>query len=296
MSLSLPLMIPLACAFLYVVAALMLKRASALGVGVWRIGFLANWVMFLFFLPWWLGQPGDSGHGWAEYWQPAVSGLLFLGGQMFIFLALQGGDVSVTTPVMGTKVLLVALLSHLLRAGEVPWQWWTGAFLSTSAVAFLHFGEPHGQRSRVGRTVLLAGMSAFSFSLCDVLLQKWVTGWGSGHYLPPMFLFNALYTFAFVPFFRAPLWSLNRRAWLWTGGGALLLAVNNVGIAVSIAVWRAATSVNILYSLRGLVSVMLVWLVGHWFNNAEQHLAPRVFRFRLVGAALMLAAIVLVLA
>ena len=45
------LIIPLACAVLYVVAALMLKRASALGVGVWRIGFLANWVMILFFLP-----------------------------------------------------------------------------------------------------------------------------------------------------------------------------------------------------------------------------------------------------
>ena len=294
LELSLPFFIPLACAFLYVVAALMLKRASALGVGVWRIGFLANWVMFLFFLPGWLGQSG-GGHVWTDYWQPAVSGLLFLGGQMFIFLALQSGDVSVTTPVMGVKVLLVALLSQLLRAGDVPWQWWTGAGLSTAAVALLHFGEPHGQRSRVGRTVLLAGMSALSVSMGDVLLQKWVVGWGSGRYLPPMFLFNALYTFAFVPFFRAPLWALDRRAWLWTGGGALLLAINNAGIALAIAVWRTATSVNILYSLRGLVSVGLVWAIGHWFSNDEQHLTPRVFRFRLIGAGLMLAAIVLVL-
>ena len=167
--------------------------------------------------------------------------------------------------------------------------------LLTSAVALMHLGEPHGQRSRVGRTVLLAGMSALSFSLGDVLLQKWVIGWGSGRYLPPMFLFNALYTFAFVPFFRAPLRALDRRAWLWTGGGALLLAVNNTGIALSIAVWRAATSVNILYSLRGLISVVLVWLIGHWFSNEERHLAPRVFRYRLLGAALMLGAIVLVL-
>ena len=156
-------------------------------------------------------------------------------------------------------------------------------------------GERRRQRSRVGRTVLLAGMSAVAFSLCDVLLQKWVVGWGSGRYLPPMFLFNALYTFAFVPFFRAPLWALDRRAWRWTAGGALLLAVNNVGIALSIAVWRAATSTTILYSFRGLVSVALVWAVGHWFGSEEQHLTPRVLRFRLVGAALMLAAIVLVL-
>ncbi len=292
---SLPLLIPLACAFTYVIAALMLKRASALGVGVWRIGFLSNWTMFLLFLPWWLGQSGDSGHAWTDYWQPAVSGLLFLGGQMFLFLALQGGDVSVTTPVMGTKVIMVALLSHLLRAGEVPWQWWTGAGLSTAAVALLHFGEPHAARARLGRTVLLAGLSALTFSLSDVVLQKWVGAWGSGHYLPAMFLFTALYSLAFVPFFRAPLSALNRSAWGWTVGGVVLLALNNAGIAFAIAVWRAATSVNILYSLRGLVSVALVWLIGHWFSSDEQQLTPRVFRFRLVGAALMLAAIVLVL-
>jgi drug/metabolite transporter (DMT)-like permease len=288
--------IPVACAFTYVVAALMLKRASALGVGPWRIGFLANWIMFLVFLPLGLLVPGSTGPAPGLPWQPAVSAVLFLGGQMFIVLALQKGDVSVTTPVMGTKVLLVALLSLLLRAGDVPWRWWAGAVLSTAAVALLHFGEPHATRTRVGRTVLLAGLSALSFSLGDVLLQKWVPAWGSGRYLMWMFLFNALYTFSFVPFFRAPLSALDATAWRWTAAGAVLLALNNAGIALAIAISRAAAAVNIAYSLRGLVSVGLVWAVGHWFHNEEQHLTPRVLRLRLVGAALMLGAIVLVLA
>lgn len=295
LKLSLPLLIPLVCAVLYVVAAMMLKRASALGVGVWRITFLANWAMGLVFLPWWLAQAGDSGHAWVDYWQPAVNALLFLSGQVFIFLALSVGDVSVTTPVMGTKVLMVALLSHVLQAGAVPWQWWTGAALSTVAVVLLHFGEPHGQRARVGRTVVLAGLSAVSFSLCDVVLQKWVGNWGAAHFLPPMFLFSALYSLGFVPLFRAPLRSMDRQAWAWAGGGALLLAVNNAGIALAIAVWREATSVNILFSVRGLVSVGLVWAIGHWFANEERHLASRVFRARLAGAACLLAAIILVL-
>lgn len=287
--------IPAACAFTYVVSALMLKRASTLGVGVWRIGFLANWVMFFVFLPLGLLAPGAPGPGWSALWQPALNAVFFLGGQMAIFIALQKGDVSVTTPVMGTKVLLVALLSLLLRAGEVPWSWWAGAVLSTSAVALLHFGEPHESRERVARAVFWAGLSALSFSLCDVLVQKWVPAWGSGRYLMWMFFFNALYTFAFVPFFRAPLSALDTAAWRWTAAGALLLALNNAGIALAIAVSRAAAAVNIIYSVRGLVSVGLVWAVGHWFHNQERHLAPRVFRFRLVGAGLMLAAIVLVL-
>ena len=295
MVLPLHLLVPLVCALLYVVAALMLKRASALGVGAWRIGFLANWAMFLLFLPWALLHPGTSEPAPTSYWQPAVSGLLFLGGQMFIFLALQKGDVSVTTPVMGTKVLLVALLSLLLHAGAVSLRWWLAAGLSTAAVGLLHFGEPHTGRARVGRTVLLAAMSALTFSLSDVLLQKWAAAWGSGRYLNLMFFATAVYTFAFVPFFRAPLTAMDRRAWAWTAGGAVLLAINNAGIGFAIAHWRSATTVNILYSLRGLFSVGLVWAVGHWFASEEQHLTPRVFRARLAGAALMLAAIVLVL-
>lgn len=247
----------------------MLKRANVLGVGAWRISFVANWMLFLVFLPWWLMQSGNHVYRWVDYWQPAINALLFLGGQVFIFLALEEGDVSVTTPVMGAKVLMVALLSHLLRAGAIPWQWWVGAVLSTAAIALLHWGENPLRRAQVGRTAILAGMSALAFSLCDVLLQKWVGSWGSGAYLPPMFLFSALYTFAFVPFFRAPLRAMNRQAWWWVAGGATILAVTNAGIALSIAVWRTATLVNIVYSVRGLVSVALVWTIGHWFASEE---------------------------
>lgn len=295
MNLTLGSVIPLVCAVLYVIAALMLKRASALGVGPWRIGFLANWVMFFVFLPWGLLQPGADGPMPSSFWQPALNGLLFLSGQTFIFLALQKGDVSVTTPVMGTKVLLVAMFTLLLHAGTVSGRWWVAAALSTSAVALLHFGEPQAGRTRVGRTVLLAGLSALSFSLCDVLLQKWSGAWGSGRYVMLMFLCNALYSFVFVPFFRAPLRALDRQAWCWTGAGALLLALNNAGIAVAISVWKSPITVNIVYSVRGLLSVVFVWAIGHWFANEEKHLTPRVFQARFAGAVLMLAAILLVL-
>ena len=43
-----------------------------------------------------------------------------------------------------------------------------------------------------------------------------------------------------------------------------------------------------------LLSVLLVWMIGHWFMNQEQHLGAKVLRWRLLGAALMLSAIVLV--
>jgi drug/metabolite transporter (DMT)-like permease len=292
--LSAHLLIPFACAFIYVFAALALKRASSRGVGAWRANFIANWMIFAVFLPWWWWQHGVI-HPIGDYWQPALTAFGPLLGQTFIFLALNTGDVSVTTPVMGTKVIMVALLTSLLRVGEVPMEWWIGATLSALAVVLLHAGERKGASRHVARTVLLASCSAASYGLGDVLMQKWVPRWGAGSFFPPMFLFVALYSFAFVPLFHAPLKALDRTAWRWVGLGAGLMAINNAGIVIAIGLWGDATAVNIVYSLRGLVSVILVWAIGHWFASEETHLEPRVLRLRFVGAAFMLGAVALVL-
>lgn len=287
------LLLPLACAFLYVVGALAVKRATAFGVGVWRTSFLSNMAIAAMFVPVWFAYGGQI-HPLVDYWQPALTALLFFGGQALTFTALMRGDVSVITPVMGTKVILVALFSGLLRAGEVPLPWWIGAALSTAAISLLHIGG-ESRRRNAGRTVVLAFGSAVSFSLGDVLLQKWVHGWGPGNFFPPMFLIVALMSVAFVPFFAAPLATLSVAAWRWVVPGALLLALNNAGVVLAVVLVGSATVVNIIYSVRGLLSVLLVWLIGHWFTNEEKHLGGRVLRLRFVGAALMVAAIVLVL-
>lgn len=294
MNFPLHLLIPVACALLYVLGALTIKRAAMFGVGVWRTSFVANWLMFAVFLPWWFWQGGQL-HPLADYWQPAVTALCFFGGQVFIFLALSKGDVSITTPVMGTKVIMVALCSSLLRVGDVPVKWWFGAALSAGAVGLLHAGEKHGQRRQVGATVALATASAFSYGLGDVLMQKWVPAWGTASYFPAMFLLVGLYSFAFVPFFNAPLRALGGEAWRWVGVGGLFMALNNAGIVLTLGIWGGATAVNIVYSVRGLFSVAAVWAIGHWFASTEQHLASGVLRFRLIGAALMVGAIALVL-
>ena len=169
MKFQISLLLPLACALLYVVAALTVKRAAALGAGIWRTGFLSNWAVALFFLP--LSWGASAAHQPSlDYWQPAVTALLFFAGQAFTFWALSHGDVSVVTPVMGTKVILVALFSSLLRVGLVPWQWWVGAGLSTAAIMLLHRGGG-ANRTRVGRTVLLAFCSATAFGLGVVTNQ-----------------------------------------------------------------------------------------------------------------------------
>lgn len=288
------LLIPLACAFTYVLAALTLKRAAELGVGVWRTTFVANWTAGLTFLLVWLGA-GRPVVDWSLYWQPALAAGFFLLGQSSLFLALKTGDVTVTTPVMGTKVIMVALFTVLLDAGAMPLRWWIGAGLSAASVLLLHLGPFRRPSRQVGRTVLLAWLSASSYGLGDVCIQKWAPGWGATAFAPAMFGWVAVYSLMLVPFFSAPLRAMKASAWRWVCLGSGLMAVNNAGIVLAIGVWGGATAVNIVYSARGLVSIGVVWAVGHWFASKEQLLAPAVLRLRLAGAALMLVAIVLVL-
>ena len=166
--------------------------------------------------------------------------------------------------------------------------------MGTTAILLLHLGEESRHRN-VRETGFFACCSAASFSPCDVLVQKWAHTWGPGSFFPPMFFIVGLLSGADVPLFSAPLRALNAAAWRWVAPEALLMALNNAGVALALALVGIATVVNIIYSVRGLFSVLLVWSIGHWFSSEEKQLSDKVLRLRFAGAALMVAAIALVL-
>jgi hypothetical protein len=62
----------------------------------------------------------------------------------------------------------------------------------------------------------------------------------------------------------------------------------------SIAIYHHATVANVLYSSRGLWSVVAVWIGGHWFESREGRHGPSILFWRLAGAAVLIVAIVVV--
>lgn len=294
---SLHLLIPVACSFGYVAGALMLKRSSAFGVGVWRATFVANILHAVCLAPLWLLGPGPGEGSW---WQPLITSLLFFIGQVATFQAIEKGDVSIATPVLGTKIILVAFFSVLLLTDPVPLKWWVAAALSVAAIVLLN-RQPKGsmceiRAANIGPTIAAAFGAALAFAANDVLVQKWTPLWGAGRFLPIMFALLALWSFGLFPLFSKPLRDIPRPAWPWLFIGSTLLAIQATGIAISLGVFGDATAVNIVYSSRGLWSVLAVWWIGHWFKNDEQALGGTILKFRLWGAGLMLVAIGLVLA
>ncbi len=293
MTFPLHLLLPLASSFGYVAGVLLLKRSAAFGVGIWRTTFIANLLHTVCLAPLWLLGPGPGAGSW---WQPLITGVLFFIGQIATFVAIERGEVSVATPILGTKIILVALISALLLPDPVPLKWWIAAALSTTAIALLNRRSAHTPAAAsLGPTIVAALTAASAFATSDVLVQKWAPLWGIGRYLPLMFIALAVLSLGLIPAFSAPLRQIARPARPWLLGGASLLALQAVGMATAIGAFGDATAVNVVYSSRGLWAVLAVWWIGHWFHNEEQKLGAATLRLRLYGAALMLAAIGLVL-
>ena len=293
------LFLPLSAAIVYVDAALLLKRASDLGADVWRSTRIINYTQALLAVPFWLlGGTIPSSSLW---WQPVVAGALFFAGQVFTLLALTTGDVSVATPVLGLKIVLVALLSVVLIGDPIGARLWTAAALSSIAITLLNLSPGHSHR-RVARTIVLAALGAAAYASFDVLVQKFSPVWGTGRFLPLAMACGAAYSIALPKGRGVRSADLkvgrdneSRPYSSWLAAGAMCFAVQGLMFMSAVSIYRQVTSANVLYSSRGLWSVVGVWAVGHWFTNREQHLGARVLAWRLIGAILLLAAIVMVL-
>ncbi|PTY08386.1 hypothetical protein DB347_02045 [Opitutaceae bacterium EW11] len=286
-------LVPAVSSVVYVAAALSMKRSASFGVGVWRSTFVANLTVGAVFAPLWV--LGGHGREWFWLWQPALGGALFLLGQIATFVALEHGDVSVTTPVLGLKIMMVAFFTVLLLSVPVPLPLWFAAGLSTIGILLLNRKDHARPASRRLLPLAAAVAAAASFACCDVLIQKWVPAWGVGRFLPLMFGSVAVLSVALIPRFSAPLTAVPRGAWPWLLGGSTAFAVQAAALAYAIGAFGQATGVNIVYSSRGLWSVLAVWKIGHWFGNEEQAMSAPVLRSRISGAVLMLLAIALVL-
>lgn len=277
---------------MYALGALAFKRSSELGVGLWRTTFVANLIVALLFSALWLlGGPEVNRD---LLWQPGLIALCMFGGQLAQFLALEKGDVSIAVPVFGLKVILVAMLTPFLTGEHIEPKLWAACVLSVLGITLLNRRGGGGNRRGVWITLAAGGFGAVCFAVFDVLVQKWGPQWGAGRLLPLVFWINGLLSFGLVFRFSAPLSSVPRAGWPWLVGGSVLLGLQSILFVSTVAIYGQAASANVVYSARGLLSVVLVWMIGHWFRNTERHLGSKVLRWRMAGAVLMMSAIVLV--
>lgn len=279
-------------ALLYATGALVLKRANDYSVGVWRATFICNQILGLGMVPFWI--LGGDFQGWGAIMYPAICGVLLVIGQALAVLALAKGDVSVATPLLGLKILLVAFCARMLFGEEFPARLWVSCLLATISVVLLNLGGK-AARTRAAFTVVVSIGAAMAFALFDVLVQYWAEPWGVGRFLPMMGIFTSVFSFFFIPFFREPLRGLSGPGLRWVSLAAILLSGQSLVFVSMLAKWGEAAVANVIYSSRGIWSIVLVWLFGHAMARTERALGNRVMAFRMAGAVVLSVAILILL-
>ncbi len=284
--------IPLLTAITYSLSTLCLKSSSNAGVGPWRTTFFINIVCGLMAALFWI--PIGFSFTMAEFWASLIMAVGFFLGQLFTSLGIHRGDLSVFTPIMGLKVIFVALLSIFLLDSVARPLVWLGAILSILAI-FLMRGSAKAERKRLMPSVVLGIVSALFFALTDVLVQLYGQQIRYERLIALMFGLLGFMSVTLIPMFKSPLSDITLSSWKWLIGGSVLYSAQTIGMAYVLAEYGEATIVNIIYSSRGIFSVVLVWLIGHWFANQEKSQGAGVMMRRILGAILMTVAIILAL-
>ncbi len=285
------LLIPLGCAVVYTLSSLFFKRGYLEGAGTVESFHWANVLGIPLFLPLFWVRPGDL--PLVELWRPLVTSLLIFAGSWATFAAIQKGDVSVVTPVLGTKVVFVALGAVFLAGTQLSGALWMAAFLATAGIFLVGMGDVRPGRARWA-AVWLCLFSAFCYGLTDVLIGMWAERYGGTVFLGLLPQFIGLFSLLLIPVtapgtFRIP--SSSRRWVIW---GCVLLSLQGMGMGLALAFCHDPTGVNIVYSTRGLWSIVLVWFLGGWFGNRERGDAgTRAMSWRMAGTAMITAGVVL---
>ena len=281
----------LAAGLIYAFAAVFSKGALEKGCGILRLSFVINQVFFLLFagvLVWQMEQID-----WGKAYLPLLTGGCFFVGQVFTFAAIRIGDVSIQTPIMGTKAVFVAIIAILFGVEEVSLTIGLAAVLAATAIALLGLSGVKGKR--MGLTISLSLLSALFFACSDQLVGVFGEDFGKRSFLIIAMAANALLSFALIPFFNAPLRRITASAWPWVLAASFGMGIQALLLNYTLAASGEVVAVNILYSARGLFSVIIGLMVGLLFTLPMEKMTARMRLQRIAGAILITIAIAIAL-
>jgi drug/metabolite transporter (DMT)-like permease len=291
---SLYLLFPLISSILFVFGAMFAKQTAVRGTSPYTNTALSNCCLALF---WTLfGFVRGISLPWDALGPAVLIGFAFVIGQLCTYLAFQFGDVSLATPIFGVKIIIVAMLSSLLADHGISFQIWVAAVLAALGIAVIQAGSGSSRATpltarRAVLTIILAVLAASALSLFDIGLQACGKKHGAEGFLTLMFCCMGAISCSLLPWANSPAELRRMGVTRPLVFATLLMAAQAVSISYALGQFGDATRVNIVYSLRGLWSVSLAWLLSRFSVSPEAAHSPRTMAFRFAGAILLLVSI-----
>ena len=114
----------------YTFATFFLKAALGKGARAGHLNLWSNLSMAIIAQPFWFFEDPNLPN--APIWLPMVTCATFFLGQVFTFAALDKGDVSVATPVLGTKIIWVTAINAAVFSVPISLRWWAASIAASS--------------------------------------------------------------------------------------------------------------------------------------------------------------------
>lgn len=296
---SVHLLFPLLSSILFVIAATFAKQATLRGVSPYTATALSN---FLLAACWFtFGCVRSEWLPISAWWNAVWIAIAFISGQLSTYLAFRLGDVSLATPVFGVKIIMVAFISSVVHQSGIEPKTWIAAVLATIGVVVMQLGGTSSTNSpklttrRAALAIGFALIAATSLSIFDVGVQLAGKRYGASTFLVTMFSCVGLLSLGLLPWTDRTEELKKNQAIKPLGFAGILMAAQAISITYSLAQYGDATRINIVYSLRGLWSVLLAWQLSRWAASQDGHPSSRTLAMRFIGTILLTTAVVVAL-
>ena len=219
----------------------------------------------------------------------------YLLGQFFLFAAIIHSEPSRVAPLLGLKVLILALISVVFLGQQFDMAKWIAVFLTTGAVLLL---SSSGKRLE-GRFILLGLLACVSYCLSDLCIKVLVDHFIFLGLLRGAVMATAL-SYIVCGICGMGVIALNmkhstRDTWLYAVPFAASWFIAMIFLFSCFGLIGVVFG-NILQSTRGIISIVLGFVIAHiGFEALEPKPSKRTVVLRMVAAVLMTAAVVLFL-
>lgn len=239
---------------------------------------------------------------WGQFhWILIYSALLAIG-MLIGFKAISMGDASIISPIMGSKVVFVAIGTYIFSIGSISNEVIIGVVLCVVSIIFLgiEFKKTDIEKQdKYGKDILLPiilALIAITFlGFSDIVIQEKAPEFNK-------LIFMLIGSITVAMFFlvkgylsgvRIKTTPKSVKRWIWlsgifNGGTGLLLAL-------AIAYYGHATEFNIIMGSRGVISVLAVALFAKSLKLREGKKSKLTLIMRLIGAVCILIATALIL-
>ena len=228
-------------------------------------------------------------------WQPIIASVFCAIGNIATFTCAERGEVSLMTPLMGIKTLMVILLARvMLRDIQLPHTITIAGVICCVAVFIMGYTKKSFRTKKLGITIILSLTACLSYALCDVFIQKYAPNFSKNAMLSLTSVAMPLSIIPLLPRFFKEVSGCDKKTLFLGGSSAVLMIVEMYLMFISISGELGASLCNILYNTRGLISVLLIYFLGKHLVKLRELSNTSAIQ-RSIGAILILVAVIIAL-